>query len=149
MKAVHVNEKTILGLCARTNNESEMNPKTGRIGPLVHAFDENVQVDYRGSARVYSVYYDYESDVSGNYSVLIGADAVDSSSVELSEVKIQAGNYLVFSGEGQIPHIVIETWAKVWSYFANPGCAHTRAYLTDFEFYKNQSEIEIYIGINP
>lgn len=147
MNTVYLNEKAIFGLCARTNNANEINPSTGKIGPLVHAFDSNVQVDYRGGARVYSVYYDYESDVSGNYSVLVGADAVESSAVELSEVKIRAGDYLVFSGSGQVPHIVIETWGKIWSYFGNPDCPHTRAYVTDFEFYKTQNEIEIYIGI--
>ncbi|GGY76883.1 transcriptional regulator [Cellvibrio zantedeschiae] len=147
MNIVQVSEKTIVGLGARTNNKDEMNPGTGKIGPLVHQFDANVQVDYRGGARVYSVYHEYESDVSGNYSVLVGADKVDSSSVELIEVKIQEGNYLVFTAQGQVPHIVIETWGKIWTYFASPNCSHTRAYLTDFEFYKSQNEIEIYIGI--
>lgn len=147
MNLVRINEKSIFGLTARTNNENEMNPLTGKIGPLVHAFDSNVQVDYRGGARVYSVYYDYESDVSGNYSVLVGADAVESSVVELNEVKIHADYYLVFSGSGQVPQIVIETWGKIWSYFGNPDCPHTRAYVTDFEFYKSQNDVEIYIGI--
>ena len=110
MNVIHVNEKTIVGLSTRTNNQNEMNPKTGKIAPLVQAFDEAVSVNYRAGARVYSVYYDYESDASGDYSVLIGADAVESSSLVLSEVKIQAGNYLVFSAQGQVPQIVFETW---------------------------------------
>lgn len=147
MNLVHLKEKSIFGLSARTNNAAEMNPSTGKIGPLVHKFDSQVEVDYRGGARVYSVYYSYESDVTGDYSVLVGADVVASSSVELSEVKIQEGDYLVFSGSGQVPQIVIETWQKIWSYFANPGCPHTRAYETDFEFYKSQNDIEIYIGV--
>ncbi len=147
MNTVHLNEKAIVGLYARTNNANEMNSSTGKIGPLVHAFDSNVQVDYRGGARVFSVYYDYESDVTGDYSVLVGADAVESSAVELSEVKIQEGDYLVFSGSGQVPQIVIETWGKIWSYFADAKCPYTRAYATDFEFYKSQNDIEIYIGV--
>lgn len=147
MSVIHINEKTIFGLNARTNNQNEMNPKTGKIAPLVQRFDESVSVNYRAGARVYSVYYDYESDASGDYSVLIGADAVASSSLALSEVKIQAGNYLVFSAQGQVPQIVFETWGKIWNYFSSEGCVHTRAYVTDFEFYKSQDEIEIHIGI--
>ena len=147
MNVIYVDEKTISGLNARTNNQNEMNPNTGKIAPLVQRFDESVSVNYRAGARVYSVYYDYESDASGDYSVLIGADAVESSSLELSELKIQAGNYLVFSAQGQVPQIVIETWGNIWRYFSSEDCAHARAYVTDFEFYKSQNEIEIHIGI--
>ena len=147
MNVIYVNEKTISGLSARTNNKNEMNPVARKIAPLVQTFDEAVSVNYRAGARVYSVYYDYESDASGDYSVLIGADAVESSSLVLSEVKIQAGNYLVFSAQGQVPQIVFETWSEIWRYFSNDECVHTRAYITDFEFYKSQDEIEIHIGI--
>ncbi len=147
MNVIHVNEKSIVGLSARTNNKNEMNPAVRKIAPLVQKFDEEVSVNYRAGARVYSVYYDYESDASGDYSVLIGADAVASSSLALTEVKIQAGNYLVFSAKGQVPHIVIETWNEIWRYFSSDECMHTRAYRTDFEFYKSQDEIEIHIGI--
>lgn len=147
MSVIHVNEKTIYGLSARTNNESEMNPATGKIGRLVEKFDQAANVNYRAGARVYSVYYDYESDVSGNYSVLVGADSVESSTVELEEIKIQEGNYLVFSGNGQVPQVVFETWRKVWDYFSDEHCPHSRAYSTDFEFYKTQNDIEIHVAV--
>jgi len=147
MNIVKVNEKTILGLTERTNNENEKNPATGKIGALVQRFDQNVIVNYKAGARVYSVYYDYESDVSGAYEVLVGADNIESSTIELDSVKIQAGNYLVFAGNGQVPQVVFETWSKVWSYFSSDECQHTRAYTTDFEFYKSQHEIEIHIAI--
>jgi predicted transcriptional regulator YdeE len=147
MNVTHVNEKTIVGLSARTNNKNEMSQNTGKIAPLVQRFDESVSVNYRAGARVYSVYYDYESDASDDYSVLIGADSVEASAVELSEIKIQEGNYLVFSAQGQVPQIVFETWSEIWRYFSNDECMHTRAYVTDFEFYKSQDEIEIHIGI--
>lgn len=147
MNVAHVSEKNIYGLSARTNNENEMNPATGKIGRLVETFDQNVSVNYRAGDRVYSVYYDYESDASADYSVLVGADKIDSSMVELETVKILAGNYLVFSGSGTVPQVVFETWSRVWGYFANEDCPHTRAYSTDFEFYKSQNDIEIYIAI--
>ncbi|RYY04852.1 MAG: AraC family transcriptional regulator [Gammaproteobacteria bacterium] len=147
MKVVRINNKTIFGLSVRTNNENEMNPNTGKIAPLVHKFDSTVVVNYRAGARVYGVYYDYESDVQDNYSVLVGADNVESSAVTLEEVTIQEGDYLVFSGSGQVPQIIFEIWLQVWDYFSSEKCAHTRAYTTDFEFYRNQNEIEIHIAI--
>jgi len=39
------------------------------------------------------------------------------------------------------------TWSKIWEYFANKNSQYKRAYKTDFEYYKNQHEIEIYISI--
>ena len=147
MKVVRINNKTIFGLSVRTNNKNEMNPSTGKIAPLVHQFDNAVVVNYLAGARVYGVYYDYESDSQGNYSVLVGADSVESSVVTLEEVTIQEGNYLVFSGSGQVPQIIFELWSQVWDYFSSEKCAHTRVYTTDFEFYRTQNEIEIHIAI--
>ncbi len=147
MHSVQLQEKIITGLSARTNNQNEQSPATGKIGPLVQQFDQDVVVNYREGARVYSVYYNYESDVTGDYSVLVGADRVASASVELDSVIIQAGKYLVFSGSGQVPQVVFETWEKVWNYFSAENCPHSRAYTTDFEFYKSQSDIEIHIAI--
>ena len=147
MNVIHINEKTIFGLSARTNNENEMNPQNRKIAALVQKFDASVSVNYRDGARVYSVYSDYETDASENYSVLVGADKVESSTVELESVKIQERNYLVFSAKGQVPKIVFETWSKIWSYFKGENCSHVRAFKTDFEFYKNKNEIEIHIAI--
>lgn len=147
MKLVRINEKNIFGLSARTNNQNELSGK-GKIAGLVQRFDELVKIDYKSGARIYSVYYDYESDASGDYSVLIGADNVESSAIELQGIKIQGENYLVFSGMGQVPQVVFETWSKVWDYFSNKTCPYRRTFLTDFEFYKNQNEIEIHIGID-
>jgi predicted transcriptional regulator YdeE len=147
MNVTHVNEKTIFGLSARTNNKNEMNPEGGKIAGLVQKFDASVNVNYRSGARVYSVYSDYETDASGDYSVLVGADVVESSAMVLETVKIHEGSYLVFSAQGQVPEIVFETWSKVWRYFENENCPYARAYTTDFEFYKSQSEIEIHIAV--
>jgi len=147
MHVIQVNEKTIFGLVSRTNNENEINPKLGKIAGLVQKFDASVGVNYRNGARVYTVYSEYETDSSGNYSVLVGTDKVESSTVELKNVKIQEGNYLVFSAQGQVPNIVFETWSKIWNYFESENCPHIRAYSTDFEFYKSQNEIEIHIAI--
>lgn len=148
MKIVNLNkERTIKGLQVRTNNKHEMDPACAKIGNLARRFDEHVVVDYRGGARVYGVYSEYEADLNGMFTVLIGADRIDKSQLELSEVIIPKGKYLVFTGSGQVPQVVIDTWKKVWTYFEETACDHQRAYTTDFEFYKNASSIEIYISI--
>jgi len=47
-----------------------------------------------------------------------------------------------------IIQVIIETWGKIWEYFSNEDSQYKRVYRTDFEYYKDQNEIEIYISIN-
>ncbi len=147
MDIVNVKEKRIHGISIRTTNAREMAPKTARIGALVQKFDECVTVDYAAGARVYNVYSDYESDASGEYAILAGTDNPASSTVELEHVVIPDGKYIVFRGRGEVPHIVIETWGHIWAYFSQDNPQYKRTFSTDFEFYKTQNDIEIYISI--
>lgn len=150
MKLVQLEEKQIKGISIRTSNAKEMNPETSKIGALVKQFDTEILVDYKNGARVYSVYYNYESDYSGEYSVLAGVDQVENSPVaNLESVLLPAGTYMIFEAKGEVPQVVIETWMKVWEYFSKDNSQYQRSYTTDFEFYKNQTEIEIYIAIKP
>lgn len=147
MKLVQIDEQEIKGLSIRTTNKNEMNPENARIGKLWQTFDEKVVVDYQNGKRVYGIYYNYESDANGEFSVLAGTDQDDASTNELEKIKILSGQYIVFEAKGDIPQVVIETWGKIWEYFSNENTEHQRAYTTDFEYYKNQNEIEIYIAV--
>jgi len=118
MKIVQFNNKKISGISIRTTNANEMNPETAKIGALYQQFDKNVSVDYKNGARVYGVYFNYESDASGEFSVLSGADQVETSNISLEEITLPDGKYLVFEATGEMPHAVIETWGKIWAYFS-------------------------------
>jgi len=150
MNVIDVDEKQIYGISVRTSNASEMNPDTAKIGKTWQKFDREVPVNYQSGERVYGVYYDYESDVNGEFSVLAGTENASSS---LEQVTIQKGKYLVFEGEAASPddkariQAVIDTWGKVWRYFNSRDSEYKRAYKTDFEHYKNQTSINIYISI--
>jgi predicted transcriptional regulator YdeE len=148
MKLVEINEKRVIGLSTRTTNAKEMNPSTGRIAPLWKEFDDRVEVDYKNGHRVYGVYFHYESDATGEFSVLSGTNQLDAnSSTNLETIVIQSGKYLMFSAKGDIPKIVFDTWGKVWEYFSNNDAEYERLYTTDFEHYVNQNEIEVYISV--
>jgi predicted transcriptional regulator YdeE len=136
----------IHGICIRTNNADEMKAEKAKIGSLHQRFDQEVEVDYASGERVFSLYYDYESDASGDFSVLVGFDGMNKEK-NITTIEIPAGKYLVFSAKGKIPKIVIETWGEIWNYFSSDGCEHKRAYSTDFEWYKSQNEVEICIGV--
>lgn len=147
MKVVQFSGKEIQGIHIRTNNADEMNPKTAKISLLYQHFDNVVSVDFKGGARIYGAYFDYESDASGEFSVLAGVDKVKSSTERLEKITLPSGKYAVFEGKGEMPQCVIETWEKVWAYFSQDDVPYKRAYTTDFEFYKNQNEVHIYIAI--
>lgn len=148
MELRFVSEKTINGLSTRTDNATEMDPIKGKIGALWQTFDETVPVDYKNGERVYGVYSDYESDHTGQFTVLAGFDGVSfPSSSNLESKTISEGNYLVFKYKGEMPQIAIDAWTEVWNYFSQGKVEHQRLYSTDFEFYPNGNEIEVHIAV--
>lgn len=150
MKIVEVHEKQIFGISVRTTNANEMNSETAKIGKTWQKFNREVSVNYQTGVKVYGVYYDYESDVDGEFNVLVGIENPNDS---LEQVTILKGKYLVFEGkvtssdDNARIQAVIDTWGEVWSYFNSENPEYKRAYKTDFEHYKDQTYINIYISV--
>ncbi|WP_286272476.1 GyrI-like domain-containing protein [Thalassotalea hakodatensis] len=148
MELKFISAKKINGLTIRTDNATEMDPHNGKIGRLWQTFDETVPVDYKKGERVYGVYSEYESDHTGQFTVLAGFDgSANSLDSSLESVTIREGNYLVFKRKGGMPQIAIDAWAEVWNYFLQDNKEYIRLYTTDFEYYPNESEIEVHIAV--
>ena len=150
MRVEEIEEKLIYGIKTRTKNSDEMSQESAKIGAIWQKFDATVDVDYKGGQRVYGVYYNFESDANGEFDVLAG---YETSSMDLDNVKIQKGKYLVFgktfqeSDDAARVEAIIETWGEIWEYFSDENSEYKRVYTTDFEYYKGPNEIEIYISI--
>ena len=150
MRVEEIEEKIIYGISTRTKNSNEMNPETARIGAIWQKFNSTVEVNYKDGERVYGVYYNYESDANGEFDVLAGYETPNE---KLDKVTIEKGKYLVFNktfektDDNTRIQAIIETWGRIWEYFSNEDSQYGRAYQTDFEYYKGQNEIEIYISI--
>lgn len=138
----YIDSFTVTGFSVRTQNSIEFDEKTAKLPKLWQKFNSNnPTID----ETVFGVYSDYESDVNGFYTVTAGiasANEVD----ELSSVKINSGNYLIFRGKGEMPKAIIDTWRVVWNYFTVDS-PYKRCFMTDFEAYSNGDEVAIYIGI--
>lgn len=86
----------------------------------------------------------------GKYDVLAG---YETKNYDFDTVTIEKGVYAVFhkkfegTDDNTRVEAIIETWGKIWEYYADENSQYKRAYRTDFEYYKNQNEIEIYISI--
>jgi predicted transcriptional regulator YdeE len=140
----------ILGSSVRTNHGLESNPETGRIPSLWQTFMQQGgtgSIPDASSPVVYAAYSDYESDVSGDYTLTLGT-ASEAEDANLNPVTLPAGKYLVFEEAGPAPACTIQAWQTIWAYFADPNCEHTRAYNADFEMYTAAEGVSVYIGIN-
>ena len=152
MKEVQLESKTVYGLSTRTTNQNEMKPETAKLGTLWQTFDQKVAVDYQNGDRVYGVYYDYESDANGEFSVLAGFDGKVDADNSLDEVSIKSGKYLRFDGTAKTAddasriQTIIKIWGEIWQYFSAQS-EYERTYTTDFEYYKDPTHIEIYISV--
>ena len=157
MKEVTCEERQILGLSVRTNNAAEMKVETAKIGALHGAFQQQVTVNYENGAHLFGVYHDYESDHTGDYSVLLGSEESaltmtnTANKASLDTVTLSAGKYLVFSGVGDMPQVVIDIWGEIWRYFSGESLQglpkYQRAFTTDFERYTSANSVDVYIAV--
>lgn len=138
IKKIDLAPKSIIGLKTRAKN-TNVEP----IGALWGRFISTFSPPFPH----YGVYYNYESDVHGEYDVLAGVD-VDLEGEGLDSVIIEAGKYLKFSAKGELHQAVQQCWEQVWAYFEDPSIDERRAYETDFEVYRSMDEVEVYIGVH-
>lgn len=136
----------LVGLTIKTSNLAEQDINTQKIGPLWQEFFAERAHKLADGQLMYGVYYDYQSDMDGEFSVLAGSLATQT---DPCDVRLIAGDYLKFSGRGEMPQCVIALWTEVWRYFTSPECQHQRCYLTDYEVYLDSNRVEIYIGVAP
>ncbi|MCU0117587.1 GyrI-like domain-containing protein [Pseudomonas sp. B2M1-30] len=149
VKQQHVDPFTVSGLRVRTTNAAEHNAETAKIGPMWgRFFAEGLAQVIPGKlteSPVYGVYSAYESDASGAFDVTAGV-AVTDPSTDFETIRIESGDYLVFSASGAMPDTVISTWGYIWNHFqTNPHLQ--RRFATDFEAYTGPESVSIYIGV--
>ncbi len=133
----------VIGLSVRTTNSDEFNPATAQLPDLWQRFYSSGSGVTDPDSIILGVYSDYESDASVYYTVTAG---VKSASAEKSTTTVLSGEYLVFENQGVFPHVVVETWQRVWGYFEGQK-EILRRFKTDFEMYKADGNIAIYIGV--
>ena len=92
---------------------------------------------------MYGVYSEYTNGKDGDYKVTVAVEV----SKNKNAILIENQKYLVFKNQGELPQIVIDTWAQVWEYFADDNSEFKRSFSIDFEKYLENDEIELYISI--
>jgi predicted transcriptional regulator YdeE len=91
---------------------------------------------------VYGVYYEYESDYKGDYSLSVAIDENNGNSfIEIPKNQ----KYEIFKVDTAEEQGIFKTWKKIWD--QEESGILERAYTFDFEKYTPNGKIEIYIAI--
>ncbi|MCX7342844.1 MAG: GyrI-like domain-containing protein [Proteobacteria bacterium] len=152
-------EINLIGIKARTNNLSEMNPATGKILLTIQKYFHGAlceKIPNRKNPGVtYCVYTDYESDFTGDYTYFIGEEVESFNDLPEGFVihTIQSQPYAKFTnGPGPMPGVCIGMWQEIWK-MTPEDFGGKRSYIADFEIYDERAldhqnvTLDIYIGI--
>jgi predicted transcriptional regulator YdeE len=145
----------IIGIKTRTSNSAEMAGK-GKIGPLWKEFmSKGVASKIPGKINhdIVALYYDYESDANGPYSLMIGTKVNKDVKVPegMVSIEVPAQSYALFTtDQGEIPGIIFKTWKKIWD--LSEKTELKRKYTFDYELYGKRAsnpksaQVEIFVA---
>jgi predicted transcriptional regulator YdeE len=151
-KSVQKDEMLVMGVEVRTTNLKEASPTTAEISKLWQRFFQEQllkQIPNKiNPGVILGVYTDYENNQDGEFSLIIASEvsSIDNPPESMVGITIPAAEYLVFSGIGELPNLVIQVWKEIWEYFSTQ-VEYRRAYTTDFELYEKQDKVDIYIAV--
>lgn len=146
---VNLEEKTVVGVKARTNNAS---PEMGAvIGGLWDSFYNKgiyAGIQNKTTQKALGIYTNYASDDKGDYDVVIACEVskAEGLSEEMVKNTIPAGRYAKFVVVGDMQKAVGEAWGEIW------GMDLDRAFTADFEEYQDDcmgdnATIHIYVAL--
>jgi predicted transcriptional regulator YdeE len=131
----------VAGLPARVSNA-----EPEKIGALWQRFytDETLQqLTERARPSPIAVYTEYESDYTGEYTMVVGYAIAAGAAVPagLRVVEIPAQKYAVLLASGAQPQATIQTWQWVWA------SALERAYTADFDEYLTANDTRVHVAV--
>ena len=143
----------IIGIAVRTTNKDGQSARD--IGELWGQFySQNLleTIPNKLSNDIYSIYTDYKSDFTDEYTTIIGLQVsrLDTIPSGLIGRQFPTETFEVFTAKGEMPQAIMNTWLDIWQ----RDNELQRKYTYDFEFYgeKSQngenSEVQIFIATN-
>ena len=141
----------IIGISIPTSNrDNQSQADLTRLWTRFYAENIFEKIPNKVSENVLSIYTDYKSDFTDDYTAIIGVPVSTLEDIPhgLMGREFEAGRFLKFVAKGEMPNAVLNTWLDIW----NRNKELNRKYSYDFEVYgpKSQngenSEVEIYIA---
>jgi len=91
--------------------------------------------------NIYGLYHEYESDYKGDYTLSVSIEGTNVSSIKIPNYT----TYEVFKVDTDSKQGIFNTWSDIWN-MEKEGQLE-RAYTYDFEKYKPDGAVEIYIAV--
>lgn len=141
----------VVGHVVRTTNTAESAESTAMVPGLWSRVLGNegllAWADRVGDG-LFGVYFDYESDQSGAYSLLVGvgADVIEDVPAGLACVRVGDEKRAAFRAEGQMQTAMVDAWGRVWSSSAKG--ALSRTFTTDVEVHHPDGSADILIAVS-
>lgn len=141
----------IIGISIRTTNKDNQSKEDlGKLWERFFAENITQKVPNKKSFEIISIYTDYKSDFTDEYTTIIGlpVSTLDEIPDGLIGREFQPETFQKFTAKGEMPNAVVDTWIDIWQ----KDKELNRKYSYDFEVYgtKSQngenSEVEIYIA---
>ncbi|MDO5986808.1 GyrI-like domain-containing protein [Flavivirga amylovorans] len=141
----------VIGISVRTINENGQSAKD--IESLWGKFwGENIQkqIPNKINDDIYAVYTDYETDVNGPYTTVIGlaVNSLENIPEGFVGITIKKAVYQKFVSKGKMPEAIFNTWVEIWQ---NKNL--NRAYKADFtvhgkKYYDgDNAEVETFLSV--
>nr|WP_145157070.1 effector binding domain-containing protein [Paenibacillus terrae] len=122
----------------RTNNFND----PGMMGKIQAIWNEASGKVERHRDMIYGIYYDYDSNYTGDYSLSVATENVPGDTwIEIPD----DATYEVFTVDTADEMGIVKTWRSIWE--KEEAGALRRAYTYDYEKYHPGGEIEIYIAV--
>lgn len=145
---VELNEMTVAGISARTNNNSpEMHAVIGGLWNDFYGKGIYESIPGKVSGKAIEIYTDYEDDENADYTVMMASEVENSDSLPegMQSMIIPAGKYAKFVVRGNMVTACMQFWQELWQMNL------PRSFVCDFEEYQNSDpdncEIHMYIGL--
>ncbi|WP_078394732.1 GyrI-like domain-containing protein [Shouchella patagoniensis] len=91
--------------------------------------------------NIYGLYYEYESNYKGDYSIAVAIEGDNERSIDIPENQ----EYKVFPVNTEDEQGIFQTWKSIWE--REEKGALQRTYTYDFEKYYPDGQIAIYIAV--
>ena len=146
MNFVQLEHFPIVGVEIRTSNARE-----AEIGRLWERFLKEglvTRIPDKTDSNLIAFYSNYATDENGEYDFLLGAkvNAVAAIPRGMAVKNAPTSRYAVFRAEAGPPQKVVpELWRRIWAEPRTPE--YSRSYKGDFELYKGESPVEIYVAV--
>ena len=146
---VNLEEKRVVGLAARTNNQSpEMGAVIGGLWEKFYGEGIYAQIENKTSDKALGIYRDYAGGAMDDYTIMVACEAAESKTMPKDTIvkTIPAGRYAKFVVKGDMHTAVANCWMEIWSMDL------PRTFVSDFEEYQDDcmdgdAEIHIYVGL--